>query len=198
MLSRDVINTRIAGWAQCIEPLLANQPQGIREHDVILELRKTGQLTDLESETAHMGGLFVVHFLVRHVLYRMRETYRREGQWDLLMGPVHIQRLAYRPGEQGLTAPDSLSDYYLDIDNLFNTSEEEVDAWLDDFWARYLANDEKQAALDVLGLSEPLNKKHVERRYRQLAMQHHPDRGGDTKQFQEINAAMRLLERSLH
>ncbi|MDH5737267.1 MAG: DnaJ domain-containing protein, partial [Gammaproteobacteria bacterium] len=122
---------------------------------------------------------------------------RREGQWDLLMGPVHIQRLAYRPGEQGLTAPDSLSDYYLDIDNLFNTSEEEVDAWLDDFWARYLANDEKQAALDVLGLSEPLNKKHVERRYRQLAMQHHPDRGGDAERLVEINHAVAVLRKLL-
>ena len=45
----------------------------------------------------------------------------------------------------------------------------------------------------TLGVSETADANEIKRAYRKLASQHHPDKGGDTKKFQEIEAAYRVL-----
>jgi len=42
---------------------------------------------------------------------------------------------------------------------------------------------------DTLGISENASQDEIKKAYRQLANQHHPDKGGDTTQFQKIQAA---------
>ncbi len=45
----------------------------------------------------------------------------------------------------------------------------------------------------ILGVQKNANPEEIKRAYRRLAAQHHPDRGGDTKKFQEIQAAYDIL-----
>ena len=45
----------------------------------------------------------------------------------------------------------------------------------------------------TLGISKDAGADDIKRAYRKLASQHHPDKGGDTKKFQEIEEAYRTL-----
>lgn len=45
----------------------------------------------------------------------------------------------------------------------------------------------------TLGINETADANEIKRAYRKLASQHHPDKGGDTARFQEIEAAYRVL-----
>lgn len=45
----------------------------------------------------------------------------------------------------------------------------------------------------TLGVDKNASQDEIKRAYRKLAAQHHPDRGGDTKTFQEIQAAYDVL-----
>lgn len=46
---------------------------------------------------------------------------------------------------------------------------------------------------EVLGLPRTATAEEIKKAYRSLAMKHHPDRGGDVAQFQEIQAAYDVL-----
>jgi hypothetical protein len=52
---------------------------------------------------------------------------------------------------------------------------------------------EQQEALDVLGLETDVDLATLKRRFRALAHDHHPDRGGDAMRFAAINDAYRQL-----
>lgn len=45
----------------------------------------------------------------------------------------------------------------------------------------------------ILGLAKSATADEIKRAYRKLASQHHPDKGGDTAKFQEIEEAYRVL-----
>lgn len=53
----------------------------------------------------------------------------------------------------------------------------------------------KQQALAVLGLPTNATPQQIKRRFRALAKQFHPDRGGDQKQMQRIIAAYEILKK---
>jgi hypothetical protein len=45
----------------------------------------------------------------------------------------------------------------------------------------------------ILGVGETASQDEIERRYKRLAMRHHPDRGGDAEEMKTINEAYRVL-----
>lgn len=50
-------------------------------------------------------------------------------------------------------------------------------------------------AVRVLGLRRPIEPGALKRAYRERAREHHPDRGGDPRTFQQVQAAYELLRR---
>ena len=45
----------------------------------------------------------------------------------------------------------------------------------------------------TLGVAKSATEDEIKRAFRRLASQHHPDKGGDTQKFQEIQAAYHVL-----
>lgn len=139
--------------------------------------------------------LFRQHFILFHCLYRLQQALVESGQAGLDINPLQIRLTPLpRPAhDQQLAAPDPLRRYYLDLTHLYQTGKNEVDTLLRDFWSRLAGDDQRREALAVLGLSEPVTDHEIRRRYRELVMRHHPDRGGDTGQLQLLNAAIATL-----
>ena len=46
---------------------------------------------------------------------------------------------------------------------------------------------------DILGVATDANESQIKKAYRRLASQHHPDKGGDKTQFQQIQEAYEIL-----
>lgn len=175
--------------------ILAAYPKGIAEYRLIRLLRDEYQLLP-RGDLAEPLVLFRVHFVLFHALYRLRERLWAQAEAHLVIDPLRIVLEPYRAGRDGLEARDALRAYYMDLRHLEETGAEEVAALLDDFWRGLAAGGRSDGALEVLGLSEPVDFPTIKRRYRELAMRHHPDRGGDTATLQRLNDAMDTLQRS--
>ena len=46
---------------------------------------------------------------------------------------------------------------------------------------------------EVLGVDQKATQNEVRKAFKKLAIKHHPDRGGDSEKFKEINAAYEVL-----
>jgi len=175
--------------------ILQLHPEGVSEYDLLQHLRGD---TRSGLETARSAGsedLFRTHFLLFHFLYRLREKMRATGTGDMDIHTLSIRwHAAAALAPQALTQPEPLRDYYLDLDHLEGTTRADIDAMLGRFWARFDRYDRRREALEVLGLSDTADGAAVLHQYRRLAMQHHPDRGGDPGRLQAIHAAMTILD----
>ncbi len=178
---------------QAIRELLARHPDGISEYELIKALRAAGFFPFLPRPPAPPEMLFRAHFLLFHVLYRLRDQARAQEERELEIDPLRIRWISYRPGDSAVTVPDRLRAYYLEPANLENTTKQEVEKLLASFWVRSRQRAGRADALAELGLSDPVDDATIKRHYRRLAMRHHPDRGGDSARLQAINRAVDLL-----
>lgn len=179
-----------------IHDCLRAHPDGLSEHALLSRLRAAG-LPGLQRPQPHdMLGLFRQHFLLMHCLYRLQARLNQDADTDLAISPLCIVLRPWTPtpADKGLSRPDPLKAYYLDLRHLQDTGADEVAELLQDFRRRYEGTQQRAAALDELGLQDPVDARAIKRRYRELAMQHHPDRGGDGTRLQRLNEAMRRLE----
>jgi hypothetical protein len=152
--------------------------------------------------------LFQKHFLLFHALYKLNEQLQVAQEGMLIIEALNIQFLPAPKNQKNITndpdrnlnlelAPnDPLRDYYLNINNLHDTSSEDVDNLLDSFWLNLEDNSEKIKALALLDLQEPCDLVIIKKRYRQLLAKCHPDKGGSVEKTQALNDAMSILKRS--
>ena len=179
-----------------LQEILRAHPEGLSEYELIGVLQ-SGPRPVFDAEVFNDSlSLFRAHFLLFHVLYRMREQLLAGQDADLHIEPLRIWMAPYNARDRGqLSAPDPLRAYYLDLGHLENTAREDVESMLGQFWSRMYADEHRIDALRVLDLREPVDYDTIRNRYRQLVMRHHPDRGGDTQRLQELNEAMTVLAR---
>ncbi len=109
--------------------------------------------------------------------------------------PLLIKQLDYVEADTQIGEVDPLGAYYLALENLTSATENSVSDLLDAFWIRYLKNEKRGNALKVLGLNDPVTDTKIVQRYRKLVSVHHPDKGGDKDNVQEINEAYAALIR---
>lgn len=186
----------VASLSDQVHRLLQDTPAGFTEYQLIQQLRAQGCVYTPVSTSGCRLGLFRIHFLLFHVLYRLRDRLHGERRAHLNIGVLHIGLQPYAAGSESLARHDPLRDYYLDLRYLFATDEAEVERLLASFWER-LDNSEKYDALRLFELDPSASPSlaDIRRRYRQLASRHHPDRGGSTERMQHINAALEILIR---
>jgi len=170
------------------------------EHEILSKL-KTDKISPFDQlNLQHSKDLFCAHFLTMHALYQLQNDYLSKQQYYLDIKSIKISRRPYfsdpttNDSTPLLTPHDPLKEYYLDISHYFETSESEVNELLNLFWKKYLAQDDKQQALNTLELPVDSNYASIKKQYRLLAQKHHPDKGGCGKHFAKINAAKSILD----
>ncbi len=186
------INEDLFEW---IHECLQQRQDGISEHEMLKQLVGDDSSGVWSGAFRNNHSLFKAHFLLFNILYQLRIRLLEQKLGYLDINPVKIQLLPYGEGEDSLDAYDALMEYYLDFSNLENTSAREVDEMLTGFYTKLANNGKRQLALQVLGLEDPVDDHTIKKQYRRLAMEHHPDRGGDNALLQEINSAVKILIR---
>lgn len=167
-----------------------------REHDIITWLQQHDVLRSDVLQDALT--LFRCHFIIMHCLYRLQAQWLSEGSAWLEISALHIQRQPldskHQTHRRQVVHSDvnPLAQYYLDLTQLA-TTKEDVEELIFSFWRQMANKDYRQADLDLLQLPANANKNEIRQRYRLLAMQCHPDRGGDTEYFQQLTSAYQRL-----
>ncbi len=176
-----------------IETELSQQPGGIKEYDLIQALQGHGYFESSAKSPMPPHDLFHIHFMLFHALYLLRDRLLQEKQSWLEISPLKIQLHPYLEGKEALTTGDKLRAYYLDLNHIDNTTEDDVCELIASFWNKLSKCDKRDDALQTLGLKDPIDDITIKQAYRRLAMEHHPDRGGDKERLQAINTAINIL-----
>ena len=184
-----------------LELILKRHPDGLSEYELLNQLAEQNPFFARSSNLSSSQelNLFQRHFLLFHCLYLLEQQYRAQQSGILLISALEIRLSPYQADKEAnqadaaLITPDSIRNYYLDIRQLESTSEHDLDEMLGKFWIALARDESRDETLALLGLSDPVDDMTIKKKYRQLVMQHHPDRGGDTDTIQQLNAAISQL-----
>lgn len=179
--------------ASRVDAILHDHPDGVREHLLLSQLDSEGFFEALDPSTPAMLLLFQKHFILFHILYRLKQQLVQNRQGSINISPLSIKKIASSEAETSLDEVDVLGVFYLDLSNLREATAENVNELLSTFWKKYLRNEKRGNALHVLGLKDPVTDKEIIQRYRKLANTHHPDKGGEKDRIQKINEAYTVL-----
>ncbi|MBK1871895.1 MULTISPECIES: DNA-J related domain-containing protein [Marinobacter] len=197
--SDTLLEQQVQHMLVAVEHELRSAPAGIDELSLIKKLQ--GPPWNLIGALAFhdIQALYPVHFLLFHVLYRLRDTLAEAGE-NLYISPLRIgiehQDIIGGKGLPGTV--DSLRSFYLDVSQ-YELPEESVQQMMDDFWegrgGSNPSSPEILQAARVLGFdSVPDNFQTVKQAFRRAVMQAHPDRGGETEAIQSLNEAFAVLK----
>lgn len=182
-----------------VEHELRSAPAGTDELSLIKKLQGAPWHLIGALEFHDVQKLYPVHFLLFHVLYRLRDTLAEAGE-NLFISPLRIgiehQDIVSGTGLPG--SVDSLRKFYLDLSQ-YELPEESVQQMMDDFWEGRSGSGpstpETLQAAKALGFdSVPDNFHTVKQAFRRAVMQAHPDRGGETEAIQSLNEAFAVLK----
>lgn len=177
---------------------LINLHESLTEHELISYLQSPPYELIEKDTFKHSDTLFCTHFLIRHLLYKIQDDWCKQQTASLHIDTKHIQKLPYtKSNTTHLNVhTGALNQYYLDINELLKIDSTQVEKLLNQFWSKYISYQQADSSLECLGLNAGVNLADIEHKYRKLAMQHHPDKGGDGAQFARINQAYKHLKRS--
>ena len=180
-----------------VESLLLTHPEGLSELQLIKTLQRPPWSLLGTVNFNEPSELYPVHFIVFHVVYRLRDELAVRGQ-NLQISPLLLRVRSAEAASAGYSLPereDALRSFYLDLAN-YQLPQSDLDQMLDNFW-RGLQRPSTGAVDDALELLEldhlPPDYSAAKRQFRRLAMRHHPDRGGDNVRLQGLNQAIGVL-----
>lgn len=194
-----LLDQQIQHLLVAVEHELRKSPRGTSELALIRALHVPPWELIGEVSFRDPEELYPVHFLLFHVLYRLRDQLAETGE-NLEISPLEI-RLNPQTVVSGTGLPDQedeLRRFYLDLDQ-YRMSGDRIRRMMDDFWSgRPICSPEPSELLraaQVLGFDAlPGDFGTVKHRFRRCIMAVHPDRGGDTASVQELNHAFSMLK----
>lgn len=181
-----------------VQHALAQHPGGLSEYALLQWLEQHLDGFTSGSDDPDLD-LFQRHFLLMHTLYGLQPFYAAQGQHlsisalKIELLPLDEQSAAGLPAQ---SAERQLNAYYGDLSQLDQTGGNEVRALLQTFWQRLLAHQAAPQAYAALDLPPDASWQQIVRRYRALAAQHHPDKGGDPHTFAHIRQAYEQLKQA--
>lgn len=195
--ARQALEHHIQLLAAAVEACL-REARSLSELELIRQLQAPPWRLIGPVDYADPAALYPVHFLIFHVLYRLRDELAANGE-TLTISPLAIT-LATSDVVAGSGVPDRsdpLRAFYLDLDQ-YRMPEADIHRMVDDFWAgrtgRRPDHDNVARAAGVLGFDAvPVDFAQVKHRFRRAVMRAHPDRGGDTQKVQQLNEAFTTL-----
>ena len=173
--------------------LLQRADGSYKVHELMAALRQQGAIPVLADD--EQLQLFRVNFLIMNALYQLQAELYEEGWWLVISSlDIRLEPLADTPeASHAFAVGDNLCSYYLDWQVFWQTDRAEVEALLNRFWRAYDGEGHKAEALALFELNEGASQEAIRRRWRELALQHHPDRGGDAETFIRIRWAWQCL-----
>ncbi|MCO4207094.1 molecular chaperone [Aeromonas hydrophila] len=179
-----------------LAPLLAllRQARGsYKVHELLAELRRQEVIPPLPGD--EQLQLFRLNFLIMNALYQLQAELHGEGWWLVISTlDIRLEPLATREGGSALVRGEALRSYYLDWQVFWQTDREEVEALLGSFWRACERDEHRAEALTLFALPTGAQPDAIRRRWRELALQHHPDRGGDADTFIRLRWAWEHLK----
>ncbi|WP_328185644.1 DNA-J related domain-containing protein [Marinobacter sp. OP 3.4] len=196
--ARQALEHHVRMLGAAVEACLRQARGGLSELELIRQLQSPPWELIGPVDYANPAALYPVHFLLFHVLYRLRDELANNGE-TVAISPLSIS-LTQTDVVAGTGLPDQadpLRAFYLDLDQ-YEMSEDDILRMVDDFWAGRShgapGRDDAAGAAKVLGFETlPTDFAAVKQRFRRAVMQAHPDRGGDTEQVQQLNEAFAIL-----
>lgn len=196
--TREALEGHIQLLGAAVEACLREASVGLSELELIRQLQAPPWQIVGPVDYANPAALYPVHFLLFHVLYRLRDELAERGE-TITISPLSISLTEFNV-VAGTGLPDRgdpLRTFYLDL-NQYEMSEGDILRMVDDFWAGRVkqrpALESAEDAASVLGFDVlPADFSVVKHRFRRAVMQTHPDRGGDTEQVQQLNEAFATL-----
>lgn len=182
-----------------VEHELRRSPAGLDELRLIKRLQEPPWILIGAVHFHDPVQLYPVHFLLFHVLYRLRDVLAEAGE-SVFISPLSIRIEQPVAGTtNGLPGTrDHLRDFYLDLSQ-YELPCDSIQQMMNDFWAgsRHTGPDDTDSLLAARALgfeSVPDTFSTVKQAFRRRVMQAHPDRGGDTESIQLLNEAFATLK----
>lgn len=133
----SMLEQQIQHLLVAVEHELRNSAFGIDELNLIKKLQRPPWRLIGALEFHDTQKLYPVHFLLFHVLYRLRDTLAQTGE-NLTISPmrISIERQDTVAGSGMPGSVDGLRRFYLDLSQ-YELPEDAINQMMDNFWAGY-------------------------------------------------------------
>ena len=185
---------------------LLNKQSRWTEYELIQALKAEPYVIFDGQALSDTQALFETHFILFHCLYLIRQEWFGHTALE-----IHTLEIQARPsstnldkagGMTSLKGNDPLADYYLDWSNFTETTQQDVEQLLNDFWSRMTGSTPKRQSMALdeawqqLELAPTSDMSEVKRQYRKRVHQCHPDKGGSVSEMQAIQVAYQRIIKS--